>query len=214
MSWSVKIGSIRSTAIYIHITFLLYLLSIFLAAGIDAAWYSTQVILLVFGSMLAHEFGHLVVGRAVNVRTKDVTLGPFCGVAQPNQLPEKLGHRFLVAAAGPLVNGIIGASLLAMLTTQLREKLPLVTSQLATMNLFIAVFNMIPALPMDGGRMLGALLSVRLGHVRATNIVAVIGKCAAVGLGALGLFYNPSLILIATFMFLGANAKYWVTTSG
>ena len=219
MSWSVNIGSIAGTAVRIHITFLLLLVWIFAAGwaqgGIDDAVNSLVFVVLLFACVLAHEFGHIFTARAFGVATPDVTLLPIGGVARLERIPEKPSEEFLVAIAGPLVNVAIGLVLMAV------APVPLSTTHLAAMesnqvsmvdrlaevNLFIAFFNLIPAFPMDGGRVLRALLAIRLGHLRATEIAATIGQWTAFAFGFLGLFYNPLLIFIAIFVYLAAASE-------
>jgi stage IV sporulation protein FB len=219
MSWSVNIGSIAGTAIRIHITFLLFLIWIFVAGlaagGVDDALNSLVFMVLLFGCVLAHEFGHIFTARAFGVATPDVTLLPIGGVARLERIPEKPSEEFLVAIAGPLVNVAIALVLIAVTPTHLSaEHLTAMESpkvsmidRLAEVNIFLAVFNMIPAFPMDGGRVLRALLAIRLGHVRATEVAATIGQWTAFGLGFLGLFYNPMLIFIAIFVYLAAASE-------
>ncbi len=220
MGWSVTIGSIAGTAVRIHITFLLFLVWIFGAAyasgGATAAWTSLVFILLVFLCVLAHEFGHIFTARAFGVVTPDVVLLPIGGVARLERIPEKPGEEFLIAIAGPLVNIVIAAALLLFAGADVSSgaafaalddtKVPMV-DKLAAVNLFLALFNLIPAFPMDGGRILRAGLSARLGFVRATEIAAAIGQGAAFLLGFLGLFNNPILIFIAIFVYLAASSE-------
>ena len=220
MGWSLNIGSIAGTAIRIHITFLLFLVWIFAASyfagGSGAAWNGLLFMLLLFGCVLAHEFGHIFAARAFGVATPDVTLLPIGGVARLERIPEKPMEEFLIAIAGPLVNVAIAVLLILFGNADMSSgaafagldntKIPLV-DRLATVNLFLAFFNMIPAFPMDGGRVLRALLSVNLGFVRATEIAAAVGQGFAFLLGFVGLFYNPILIFIAIFVYLAASSE-------
>ncbi len=224
MSWSVKIGSIAGTAIRIHITFLLFLIWIFAAGwasgGAEAAWNSLLFMVLLFACVLAHEFGHIFTARAFGVATPDVTLLPIGGVARLERIPEKPSEEFLIAIAGPLVNVAIAVVLMAVTSTHLSaQHLAMMESanvsmvdRLAEVNLFLAVFNMIPAFPMDGGRVLRALLATRLGHLRATEVAATIGQWTAFALGFIGLFYNPLLIFIAIFVYLAAASEAQVVS--
>src|SRR5712691_7078989 len=219
MSWSVNIGSIAGTAIRIHITFLLFLIWIFAAGwssgGPQAAWDSLIFMILLFACVLAHEFGHIFTARAFGVATPDVTLLPIGGVARLERIPEKPSEEFLIAIAGPLVNVAIALVLMVGMRAHLdAQSLAAVEStnvslvdRLAEVNLFLALFNMIPAFPMDGGRVLRALLAIRLGHVRSTEVAATIGQACAFALGFLGLFSNPMLIFIAIFVYLAAAAE-------
>jgi Zn-dependent protease/CBS domain-containing protein len=219
MFWSVNIGSIAGTAIKIHFTFVLFLVWIFVAnwasGGPAAAWDGLAFLVLLFVCVLAHEFGHIFTARAFGVPTPDVTLLPIGGVARLARIPEKPSEEFLVAIAGPLVNVVIAVGLVliagahldpAQLVAMDSAKVSLV-DRLASVNLFLAAFNMIPAFPMDGGRVLRALLAIKLGHVRATEIAAAIGQLVAFALGFLGLFGNPLLIFIAIFVYLAASSE-------
>src|SRR5262245_31111727 len=219
MLWSLNIGRIAGTAVRIHFTFILFLAWIFIASwysgGPQAAWSSLAFMILLFACVLGHEFGHIFTARAFGVATPDVTLLPIGGVARLERIPEKPSEEFLVAIAGPLVNVAIALALMAFAGADLQtEKLSAMENarfamvdRLAAVNLFLAVFNMIPAFPMDGGRVLRALLAIRLGHVRATEIAASIGQVVAFGLGFLGLFGNPLLIFIAIFVYLAASSE-------
>jgi stage IV sporulation protein FB len=219
MFWSLNIGSIAGTAIRVHITFILFLGWIFVASwisgGLQEAWYGLAFLVLLFACVVAHEFGHILMARRFGVSTHDVTLLPIGGVARLERIPEKPYEEFLVAIAGPLVNVVIAAALVLLLGANLNpEHLTSVEStkislidRLAIVNLFLVVFNMIPAFPMDGGRVLRALLSTRLGFVRATQIAASIGQGLAFALGFIGLLWNPLLIFIAIFVYLAASAE-------
>jgi Zn-dependent protease/CBS domain-containing protein len=219
MGWSVNIGSIAGTAVRVHITFLLFLVWIFVASyvsgGADAAWSGLIFMVLLFACVLAHEFGHIFTARAFGVATPDVTLLPIGGVARLERIPEKPSEEFLIAIAGPLVNVAIAIVLMAFAGADLQSgSLAAVESsrvamvdRLAAVNLFLALFNMIPAFPMDGGRVLRALLAIRLGHLRATEVAASIGQAVAFVLGFIGLFSNPMLIFIAIFVYLAAASE-------
>lgn len=219
MSWSINIGSVAGTVVRIHLTFVLFLAWIFVASytagGAAAAWDGLAFMLLLFLCVLLHEFGHIFTARAFGVVTPFVTLLPIGGVAQLERIPEQPRQEFLIAIAGPLVNvaiaaGLIllgGASMQGSAATAIENmQIPLI-DRLAAVNIFIALFNMIPAFPMDGGRVLRAALSSRLGHVRATEIAAWIGQAVAFALGFLGLMYNPILIFIAIFVYLAAASE-------
>ena len=219
MSWSVNIGRIAGTAIRVHVTFLLFLVWIwgasYVSGGAGAAWSGLVFMLLLFLCVLAHEFGHIFTARAFGVQTPDVTLLPIGGVARLERIPEEPKQEFLIAIAGPLVNVAIALVLMALPDTDMRaQHLAVVESptvpladRLAAVNLFLAAFNMIPAFPMDGGRILRALLAIKLGFTRATEIAASIGQFVAFALGFLGLFGNPMLIFIAIFVYLAAASE-------
>jgi Zn-dependent protease/CBS domain-containing protein len=219
MSWSLNIGTIAGTVVRLHITFVLFLGWIFaaswVAGGQEAAWQGLVFMLLLFACVLAHEFGHIFTARAFGVATPDVVLLPIGGVARLERIPEEPWEEFLVAIAGPLVNVAIALALVlvagAHLSTNdlyaVESPQTSLIDRLAAVNLFLAVFNMIPAFPMDGGRVLRALLAARLGYVRATEIAAFIGQGVAFALGFIGLFANPMLIFIAIFVYLAASSE-------
>ncbi len=219
MSWSINIGSIAGTAIRIHVTFILFLAFFFfvgLASGNVLDGVTTVVfVILLFACVLAHEFGHIFTARAFGVETPDVTLLPIGGVARLARIPENPVQELLIAIAGPLVNVAIALVLMTVTPTHLSAahfaamESPSVSmiDRLAEVNLFLALFNMIPAFPMDGGRVLRALLAIRLGHVRATEIAATIGQWSAFAFGFAGLFWNPMLIFIAIFVYLAAASE-------
>src|SRR5262252_8609801 len=159
MSWSVNIGSVAGTAIRIHITFLLFLIWIFVAGlaagGVNDALNSLVFMVLLFACVLAHEFGHIFTARAFGVKTPDVTLLPIGGVARLERIPEKPSEEFLIAIAGPLVNVAIAIGLVAIAHAKLdpadlsamESARTSLIDRLAAVNLFLAAFNMIPAFP-------------------------------------------------------------------
>jgi Zn-dependent protease/predicted transcriptional regulator len=220
MKWSLKLGSVAGIGVYLHWTFILLIGFIFLThlgAGETASQALAGVgfILALFGCVVLHEFGHALTAKRYGVLTRDITLLPIGGVARLERIPEKPLQEFWVAIAGPAVNAMIAATIYAVLLLQGRTHelmgvhgmtdgfLP----QLMWVNLFIGTFNLLPAFPMDGGRILRALLSSRVGRRRATAIAANIGQMMAILLGIIGFFYNPFLIFIAIFVYLGARAE-------
>ena len=219
MSWSLNIGKVAGTVVRVHLTFLLFLAWIFAASysqgGAATAWNSVIFMVLLFLCVLLHEFGHIFTARYFGVPTPYVTLLPIGGVAQLERIPEEPGQEFLIAIAGPLVNVAItillvvvgGATLHGYAATALDNTNISMIDRLAAVNLFLALFNMIPAFPMDGGRVLRALLASRMGYVRATEVAAAIGQFVAFALGFIGLMYNPILIFIAIFVYLAASSE-------
>jgi Zn-dependent protease len=219
MRWSLHLGSLGGTEIRIHVTFLLFLLWIaaiyYRQGGTEGAWQGTSFIVLIFLCVLLHELGHVFAARRYGVQTRDVTLWPFGGIASMEHMPEKPSQELIVALAGPAVNVVIAAVLLIWLGASFNpEKLaqienPAVSlaAKVAGANIMLVLFNMIPAFPMDGGRVLRALLAMRMGNARATELAANIGQGFAVMFGVLGIFYNPMLIIIAAFIFLAASGE-------
>jgi stage IV sporulation protein FB len=218
MSWSLNIGRVAGTIVRIHFTFLIFLAWIFAASyaagGAANAWNSIVFLLLLFLCVLLHEFGHIFTARAFGVTTPYVTLLPIGGVAQLERIPEDSRQEFLIAIAGPLVNVAIagllilaGADITAGRATAVEDMHVSMLDRLADVNIFLALFNLIPAFPMDGGRVLRAGLAAKLGYVRATELAAQIGQFVAFALGFFGLLYNPILIFIAIFVYLAASSE-------
>jgi Zn-dependent protease len=170
---------------------------------------------ILFVCVVLHEFGHILAAARYGIRTPDVTLLPIGGVASLERMPEKPGQEIVVALAGPAVNLVIAILLVIVLGVQLDMGLigqlddvqSSLIARVAAANVALFVFNLIPAFPMDGGRVLRALLTLRLGYTRATQIAAWIGQGLALVFGFLGLFGNPLLVLIAVFIFLAASAE-------
>jgi stage IV sporulation protein FB len=220
MSWSIPIGTVAGTVIRIHVTFLLFLLWIgaahYAEGGRAAALEGVVYIVLLFLCVLLHEFGHIFAARRYGIRTPDVTLLPIGGVARLERIPEQPAQELFVALAGPAVNLVIAAALFLVFggalpdeaATEVQNPGVSLFARLAAVNLFLALFNLVPAFPMDGGRVLRAFLAYRLGYARGTQIAAAIGQAVAFALGLLGLVGgNPLLLFIALFVYLAASSE-------
>jgi Zn-dependent protease/CBS domain-containing protein len=218
MPWSITIGKIAGTAVRIHITFILFLawigFSAFRQGGSEAALQNMAFIALLFFCVVLHEFGHIFMARRFGIHTPEVTLLPIGGVANLERIPERPSEELQVALAGPAVNVVIAIVLIAFAGVTFSGQIERIddpavglASRLAASNIFLAVFNMIPAFPMDGGRVFRALLAMRMGPQRATQIAARVGQGLAFLLGFLGLFGNPILMFIAIFVFLAASGE-------
>ena len=220
MKWSPKIGKVSGIEVHVHFTFVLLLVFIGFAYWqsthqIGAALAGVAFILALFGCVLLHELGHALMARRYGIKTQDITLLPIGGIARLERMPENPIQELWVALAGPAVNVAIAAVLFLFLSATIgfsaAANLSTVTGsilqRLLAVNLLLAVFNMLPAFPMDGGRVLRALLSTRLGRRRATAIAANVGQFMAIGFGVFGFFYNPFLVFIAIFVYLGAQAE-------
>ncbi|MBL6429539.1 MULTISPECIES: site-2 protease family protein [Maritimibacter] len=219
MRWSFPIGRLLGSELRVHATFLILLAyvggSAYSFGGLDAALVNVAYVLALFACVIAHEYGHALTARRFGIPTPDITLLPIGGVARLMRIPEKPGQEVLVALAGPAVNVVIFFVL--WITAGLSfEAAPLtggmtfadLPRELATLNLILAAFNMIPAFPMDGGRVLRATLAMVTDRVKATRIAAGVGQVLAVGFGIYG-FYIGSFIypLIAVFIFMAARAE-------
>lgn len=219
MRWSARLGRFAGIDVYVHATFLL-LLAYFAAvywsetgtlAGVLAG---LALILMLFVCVLLHEYGHALTARRFGVATRHITLLPIGGVALLESMPKEPRQEVAVALAGPAVNLVIAAAAWALIEAgglpggllALDTNAGFLPSLLFA-NLALAIFNLIPAFPMDGGRVLRALLSMRMDRVRATRVAATIGQGLAVALGLAGLYLNPVLILIAVFVWMGAGAE-------
>ena len=217
--WSVRVGSVGETRIRIHLTMVLlvawYAWDGWQAEGAAGAVDQVAFIVLLFVSVLLHEFGHIFAARHYGIGTPDVLLTPIGGIARIARMPDRPMHELVIALAGPLVTLVIVAALVVTFVVGGRGSLvpaggfldlPLWSALLYT-NVVLLLFNLIPAFPMDGGRVLRALLASRMGMVRGTTIAARVGQAFAVALAGLGVFYSPMLLLIAGFVFLGAQAE-------
>jgi len=220
MRWSWKIARIAGIDVYVHATFLILVAWVGAAHwlaehSLAAAVTGVLFILALFACVVFHELGHALTARRYGVRTRNITLWPIGGIASLERIPDEPRQEAAVAIAGPLVNVAIAAVLWGVLqltgdTTALSEGNLGEASfleRLLAVNLFLALFNLLPAFPMDGGRVLRALLATRMSHVRATEIAAQIGQGMALVFGLLGLFTNPFLVFIAFFVYLGAYGE-------
>jgi Zn-dependent protease len=195
MRWSFSIGTFGGTVVRIHVTFFLLLAWIWFMhyqiGGTAAAWEGVAFIVAIFICVVLHEFGHALAARRYGIKTPDITLLPIGGLARLERMPEEPRQELVIAVAGPLVNVVIAAIILIALggtvgaeqMIQVEDPRVNFLVRLAGVNIFLVLFNMIPAFPMDGGRVLRALLSIRLGFTRATQIAASIGQFVAFALG-------------------------------
>ena len=234
MTWSFKLARLFGVDVKVHFTFLLLLLlqgmSGYARAGLPAALQEVGLTVAIFACVVLHEYGHILTARQFGIQTRDVVLLPIGGVARLERLPERPREEFLIAIAGPAVNLAIAFLIGAYLALRggaplelLRVGLPamitgdpagfqLVTASLLNfllaINLFLLLFNLIPAYPMDGGRVLRSLLATRVGMLRATRLAAKVGQIIAMAAGVFGLVNQDfMLLLLALFVFFGAGAE-------
>jgi Zn-dependent protease/CBS domain-containing protein len=224
MKWSWKLGRFLGIDVFMHFTFLLLIGWVLLshwAAGesLEAAIEGVGFILALFGCVVLHEYGHALTARRYGIKTRDITLLPIGGVARLERMPDKPAQELWVALAGPAVNVVIAIVLFVWL--QLTSALvPLAElevgsgsfiERLMVVNIVLVGFNMIPAFPMDGGRVVRALLAMRMEYTQATQIAASLGQSIAILFGFLGLVSNPFLLFIAFFVWIGAAQESSMT---
>jgi Zn-dependent protease len=219
MSWSFKFARVAGIDLKIHLTFVLFLVWIgftyFSYGGAAAARQGILFILLLFACVLLHELGHALTARAFGIHTEDIILLPIGGVARLQRIPTDPKQELLIAVAGPLVNVVIAALLIYYLGHRaamsdfddLNTPRVAMLSKLASVNIGLVLFNLIPAFPMDGGRILRSILAMRMNYLRATQIAALIGQGFAILLGIWGFFGNTFLLFIAFFVFMGAQQE-------
>ena len=215
MSWSVPIFRIAGIQLRIHVTFLLLIGWVALSSASLAIF-----VLLLFLCVVLHEFGHALAAKAYGINTPDITLLPIGGVARLERIPEEPKQELVIAAAGPAVTAIIALSLFAVIAARGASDLGTVIRgddlvlNIFRLNVYLLLFNLIPAFPMDGGRVLRALLATRMTYARATQVAATVGQAFAFLFGIIGLFGipglyppNPFLIFIAFFVYIGASQE-------
>jgi Zn-dependent protease len=215
-----KIARVRGIDIRIHWTFwiliLFYLVSVSRTGGVYAGVVAVAFIFSVFGCVLLHELGHATAAGWYGIPTKDITLLPIGGVARLQRLPEKPIQELVVALAGPAVNVVIASLLIIPVSLQVLSAMAApgieigsnFFVQLMFVNVILVLFNLLPAFPMDGGRVLRSLLAMRWGHLKATQIAARLGRWMAVGFGIWAVFSgNILLVFLAIFVFIAGTAE-------
>ncbi len=220
MKWSWKIGRLWGIDVYMHLTFLLIIGWVAFSYWFQfhkwsAVFDGVIFIIALFACVVLHEYGHALTARRFGVRTRDITLYPIGGVARLERIPEKPSEELWVAVAGPAVNVLISivlAAYMGLAGTRISLLSVSVTSgsfaeRLLAANLLLFAFNLIPAFPMDGGRVLRALLGMAMDHLRATQIAATVGQAIAFIFGFVGLFTDPFLLFIALFVWIGAEQE-------
>jgi Zn-dependent protease/CBS domain-containing protein len=220
MRWQWKLGTFAGIDVFVHATFLLLIgwigYSHWLQYGTLAkVAEGILFILVLFLCVVLHEYGHALTARRYGIKTRDITLYPIGGVARLERMPDKPIEELWVALMGPAVNVVIAAILFVYLSlsqglvpiTDLTVASGSFLARVMAVNISLVLFNLIPAFPMDGGRVLRALLAMRMDYVRATQIAANVGQGLAFLLGLIGLFNNPFLLFIAFFVWIGASQE-------
>jgi Zn-dependent protease len=222
MNYSWKLGRLCGIDIRLHWSFLIVpawvaLSSLAAGATLATAVNATLFILAIFGCVLLHEMGHALAARCYGIATHDITLLPIGGLARLDGMTRSPRQEMMIALAGPAVNFAIAGALWLGLLHRFNLTLPAALSsivapllaQLLFVNLSLGVFNLLPAFPMDGGRVVRAILASFLSYERATQIAARLGQGLALALAVIGLFgnLNVNLMLIAAFVFLAARSE-------
>ncbi len=213
--WSLRLGRMAGVDVFVHATFaalLAWLAASELAQGKSPAAIGASLVFVtaLFGCVVLHELGHALAARRYGIATRDITLYPIGGVARLERIPDVPREELVIALAGPLVNVAIAGVLLVALWV-LRESgagasyATDILPKLLVANVGLAAFNLLPAFPMDGGRVLRALLARRRGRAQATRAAARIGKGLAVLFALGGLFGAPTLLLIALFVWIAGE---------
>jgi Zn-dependent protease/CBS domain-containing protein len=228
MKWSLRIARVSGIDIKVHASFLLVV--VYFAAmfgsphGLLGAAFGTAVVLTLFACVVLHELGHSLVAQRFGVSVREIILLPIGGLARLGREPSRPFDELVIAVAGPLVNVVIAVALMGVAIALYGPSMlfsrqffdsalgpPSFTGLLSSLlwaNVALAVFNMIPALPMDGGRVFRALLAMVVGKPKATRIAATVGQLLAAGLAVIGIYVgNLILALIAAFVFLGASQE-------
>lgn len=220
MKWSLKITTVAGIDVYLHLTFLILIAWVALAywqiAGtVDAVVSGVGFILALFFCVLLHEFGHALMAGKFGIRTKSIILLPIGGLAAIEKTPENPREEIIIALAGPAVSFAIALLLWVVLQSG-AGLVPLeefsisggsFLQRLMVINFLLAVFNLLPALPMDGGRVFRALLALVMDPLKATRIAALASQAIALGLALLGMRYNLFLVVIALFIWIGAVSE-------
>jgi Zn-dependent protease len=227
MGWSWQIAKVRGIDVKIHATFVFALIwgALIWGGGRPEGWiYGAFLTLVLFAVVLAHEFGHAIAAQRFGIKVQDIVLLPIGGVARLSRMPDKPGQELVVALAGPFVNLALALALAPVMLYGMSQQMQAgsgfglpafaepgifnLVAFLVVINVSLLVFNMIPAFPMDGGRVLRALLALKLPYGRATNIAATVGRLFAIGFGVFGFMTgNIGLALVAMFVFFGAGAE-------
>lgn len=219
MKGSLRIGTVAGTGVFLHWSFLMLFAWLFvsqaLGNGLIAALQTMLFIAAVFLCVTLHEIGHATMARRFGIRTQDITLLPIGGVARLQSIPKEPHKELLIALAGPVVNVVIAAGLYAGMAISGVSTAPVegslteasFLSSMLWFNVIVVAFNMLPAFPMDGGRVFRALLALRKGYVEATQTAAKFGQAIALVFIVLGVMSNWLLALVGVFVYLGAMAE-------
>lgn len=221
-SWSIRLFRIFGIELEIHLTFLI--LWVFFAAegwrhaGLTGLVWASLLLILIFTCVVLHELGHSLAARRYGIPVSRILLLPFGGMAQFEKIPRKPQQEIIISLAGPVVNVLIVCAIVPVMTAPaagFQQRLDTVgmLQAIFVVNVVMAVFNLLPIFPMDGGRVFRALLAMRLPYLKATSIAVGVAKVLAIAgiIGAIFLFPNPFLVFLFAFIYLGGDMEYRVT---
>jgi Zn-dependent protease/CBS domain-containing protein len=217
MRYSFKIASAWGIPIELHITFILLIAAVLILSIPTQQFYTFFIVLFLFVFVVFHELAHSVVARHYGIKVRKIILYPIGGVSEIEEIPDNPSQEWRMAVAGPLTSLVLGATLLAVSLFALQQTFSIYTfititdnflTDLATLNILLGAFNLIPAFPMDGGRVFRALLAERLKYSDATRYAVYIGKIFGIAMVLLGIVYiNFLLILVGIFVYIGASEE-------
>jgi len=218
MRWSLPIGRVSGISLRLHVTFLIFLAFVayagFAEEGLAGSGWAVAMFTSIFACVILHELGHSLVAQQLGVQVKSITLLPIGGVAALRTIPENPWHEIAITVAGPMVNAAIACMLIPLtglpshwlIITMPRDLHGLLVT-LVQANTTLFLFNLIPAFPMDGGRLLRAVLALVVPYRQATTVAAMVGQGLAILFVVVGLKISLWLILIGAFIFIGAEGE-------
>jgi Zn-dependent protease/CBS domain-containing protein len=216
MKYSFKIGSAWGIPIELHLTFILLIAAVFMLSIPTQQFYIFTIVLSLFVFVVFHELAHSVIARHYGLKVRKIILYPIGGVSEIEEIPDNPSQEWRMAIAGPLTSMVIGVALLAVSITISTQAFTFYTfltitgnflTDIATLNILLGAFNLIPAFPMDGGRVFRALLAERLKYSDATRYAVYLGKVFGIAMVLIGFVYNFFLILVGIFVYIGASEE-------
>ena len=216
MKYSFKIGSAWGIPIELHLTFILLIAAVFILSIPTQQFYTFTIVLFLFAFVIFHELAHSIIARHYGIKVRKIILYPIGGVSEIEEIPDNPSQELRMAVAGPLTSLLLGVALLGVSLTISTQTFTLATlttftgnflTDLASLNILLGAFNLIPAFPMDGGRVFRALLAERLKYSDATRYAVYLGKIFGIAMVLIGFFYNFFLILVGIFVYIGANEE-------
>jgi Zn-dependent protease/CBS domain-containing protein len=216
MKYSFKIGSAWGIPIELHLTFILLIAAVFILSIPTQQFYTFTIVLFLFAFVIFHELAHSIIARHYGIKVRKILLYPIGGVSEIEEIPDNPSQELRMAIAGPLTSLLLGLVLLLVSLTISTQTFTLATfttftgnflTDLAALNILLGAFNLIPAFPMDGGRVFRALLAERLKYSDATRYAVYLGKIFGIAMGLIGFFYNFFLILVGIFVYIGASEE-------